>query len=208
VVVPALTPALVILCGGKGERLGGAIKPLLRTDHGRGPAIVEVIEQAFELHVARTVLIAPAELTPALGRVSRATIVHDRGRGPGEAVLDAARAVKEPWFFVVAGDQPRPSVQLYFRMVDRIRPGTDAVAVDEAGAIFPTFTFYRREALLGITRLEGGHGISLRGVLDLLDVQTIAADTLDEGERAALLDADTPEAARALGLALTPDTNG
>lgn len=203
-----LTPALVVLCGGRGERLGGVIKPLLRTANGAGPTILETIERAFELHVAQTVLIAPASMSAALGTVSKSRVVADRGRGPGEALLDAARAVKEPWFFLIAGDQPRPSVQLYFRLLGRIKGACDAVAVKTEAGVFPTFTLYRREALLGITRIGGEHGISLRGVLEMMAVETIDAGALDEEERQALLDADTPESLRTLGLALTPDGNG
>jgi molybdopterin-guanine dinucleotide biosynthesis protein A len=205
--VPGLTIALVVLCGGRGERLGGAIKPLLRIDHGRGPTILEVIERTFGHHVEQTVLLAPAAIAPSLGNVSKSRIIEDRSRGPGEALLDAARSVKASWFFLVAGDQPRPSVQLYFRLLDRMRPGIDAVAVKVEGALFPTFTLYRREALLGITRIEGEHGIALRRLLELLAVETIPDESLDDDERDSLLDADTPEAARDLGLALDPEPN-
>lgn len=204
----SVTPALLVLCGGRGERLGGIVKPLLRTEHGAGPTVLEIIERTFELHVAEKVLLAPPSMAPALNAVSKSRVVADRGRGPGEALLDAARAVKTSWFFLIAGDQPRPSVQLYFRLLGRVRPGCDAVTVTTEAGVFPTFTLYRREALLGITRIEGEHGISLRGVLEILAPEKIGADTLDEGERQALLDADTPEAAKALGLALTPDRNG
>jgi molybdopterin-guanine dinucleotide biosynthesis protein A len=200
--------ALVVLSGGRGERLGGAVKPLLRVDQGRGPTILEVIEEAFRPHVARIVLVAPGEIARALCEVSSSAIVEDRGRGPGEALLDAARVVKEPWLFLVAADQPRPSVQLYSRIVAHAKQGMDAVVISDGSTRFPTFALYRREALLGITRIDGTHGIPLHGVLNVLEAETIALETLDENERAALLDADTPAAVRALGLAFDPEPNG
>lgn len=89
-------------------------------------------------------------------------------------------------------------------MVALVREGIDAVAVER----FPTFALYRREALLGITRIDGAHGISLRSVLDVLDGETISAESLENEERDALLDADTPASLTALGLALTPEPNG
>jgi molybdopterin-guanine dinucleotide biosynthesis protein A len=196
--------ALVILAGGRGERLGGIIKPLLRTEDGAGKTVLEVLEEAFAPKVARVYLVAPRSFGPELAKVSASELVEDRGRGPGEAVLDAARRVAEAWLFVVAGDQPRPSVRLFERLLARAKEATEAVAVADRGFRSPTFALYRRDALLAITRFGGERGISLADVLDALEVEEIPKRELAEDELRALEDADTPEQAAALGLALTP----
>lgn len=200
--------ALVVLCGGRGARLGGIVKPLLRFDRGLGPTLLEHLEQVLSPRVARVVLVAPQSFHARLSAHSGAQLFEDRGRGPGEALLDTARAVGEPWLFLVAGDQPEPSVALFDRLVSLAGDAVDAVVVREGSTRYPAYALYRRAALLSLTRVETARGVSLHGVLDALELAELEVSELPSEEQRALGDVDEPADLERYALALDPEANG
>jgi molybdopterin-guanine dinucleotide biosynthesis protein A len=184
------------------------MKALLRFDQGRGPTLLTNIETTFSSHVSRSVLIAPAAFKASLARVSTSPIFEDRGRGPGEALLDVARSVRERWLFLVAADQPYPSVALLERLMKGVDARADAVVVRKEDTSFPAFALYKKHALTSITRLENPRGTPLHRVLSTLETREIDASLLSPDELRALVDVDTPEDVLAHGLAFDPEANG
>jgi ribosomal-protein-alanine N-acetyltransferase len=186
---------LVILAGGRGERMGGVVKPLLRREDGR--TILEGIDRALSPLCARTLLVAPADLLPVLDPEARFVDVADEGEGPARALMTAAAAARAEWLFVVAGDQPRMSAALWARLAgETTRDAVDAVVAEVDGRRQPLGALYRRAALVALSELP----TSLQGMLDRLRTRVVDALALGAEECAAFEDADTPADATRLSL--------
>lgn len=190
---------LAVLCGGRGTRMGGAVKGLL--ENGDGVTILETIERELESAVARVLLVAPLEIANRLRSVVKGEIVLDRGRGPMRALVEAAARTETEWLLAVGGDQPRPDVRLLHRLFLRACPQADAVAVVVDGEREPLWALYRTRAVLAAEgAFPSGEEPALRALLALLRTEEVAAVDLEPSERACFLDADTSEDILALGL--------
>ena len=100
---------------------------------------------------------------------------------------------------VVGGDHPRPSAALARRLVACADDACDVVAVAIDGAPEPLFALYRTawvDALAETTMPPR----SFRVALERARVFILDAKSLDDEERSALEDADTPKDAAAHGL--------
>jgi molybdopterin-guanine dinucleotide biosynthesis protein A len=188
---------LVILAGGRGTRMGGVVKPLLRRDDGR--TILDGIDRALSPLCARTLLVAPADLLRVLDPDGRFIQVADSGDGPASALVTAARVAQAEWLFVVAGDQPRMSAALFARLMgEAASAALDAVVAHVGGRPQPLGALYLRTALLAMPQPAPA---SLQGVLKcLFRTRVVDALTLSADERAALEDVDTPADAARLNL--------
>lgn len=210
----------VLLAGGRGERLGGVIKPLLRLPSGL--TILEVIERELAPIVERVVVVAPEVLAPPLRAVVSGELVYDRRDGPARALLDAAVWLAErraggpvaspapiaaagvgegdePWILAVGADHPRPSRALVHRLWSAIRPGDGAVWVVEDDVAQGMYALYREGPLVALSAAPDPPR-SLRALGHLLGARELDARVLPAEERAALSDVDTPEDLRAFGL--------
>jgi molybdopterin-guanine dinucleotide biosynthesis protein A len=160
--------SLVVLAGGRGERLGGLVKPLLVRPDGR--TLIEHLIATLSPLAAETLIVAPEALAPMFS----GTVVRDLGEGPGLALAAAARAAGGDRLLVAAGDQPSPSAELARRL---LRSGESAV-VSLHGVLQPAFAVYARRAVLAIDPAPA----SLRAVL-----AAIAPTVIDAGELPASL---------------------
>ncbi|MCA9554241.1 MAG: NTP transferase domain-containing protein [Myxococcales bacterium] len=189
------TFTLAVLAGGRGERLGGRVKPLAQLD---GETLAERILRVLGPEAKETFLVAPARLTGRLAEL--ALVVEDPGEGPGQAVYAAARLAQAPWLLVVAGDHVAPCPALLRRLWAQ-RQGVDAVVVRAEGRLQGTYALFRRDA---VTALEAPGPRSLREIFSAVRVQEVPEDALSDEERAALQDVDTPEDAARFGISLPP----
>ena len=189
------TFTLAVLAGGRGERLGGRVKPLAQLD---GETLVERILRVLGPQAVETFLVAPARLTERLAEL--AMVVEDPGEGPGRAVYAAARLAQAPWLLVVAGDHVAPCPALLGRLW-ALRAGVDAVVVEADGRLQGTYALFRRDAVL---TMPAPGPQSLREIMGALRLAVVAESALSPEERGALDDVDTPEDAARFGLALPP----
>jgi len=179
-----------LLAGGRGLRLGGRAKPLLR--RADGVTLVEAQIRALRDEVRDVACVAPADRWRAL-RVAEPAVaglrwVNDAGRGPGRAVGAAARALDAPWLAWTAADVPRPDRSLWRALrFAAARPGCDA-AVIESGAVW--------QVGCGVARREplaSSSSSSLQGLLQDSHVEVVAASSLPPETRTALEDLDRPD---------------
>jgi molybdopterin-guanine dinucleotide biosynthesis protein A len=132
-----------ILAGGRGSRLGGAIKPLLVVD---GERIVDRQRRALAPRVAE-LLLAVAAADGPLAEVGLPLIVDRRpGAGP-LAGIDAALAARaRPWLLVVAGDMPALAPALLDRLLAARAPAVDAIVPRVNGYPEPLLAVYAASA--------------------------------------------------------------
>jgi ribosomal-protein-alanine acetyltransferase len=190
--LPSLDLDVAILAGGRGARMGGALKPLLV--RGDGATILEATARALEASAGRILLVAPVELLAVLDPGHRFVQIADPRVGPARALACAAEASRAEWLLAVGGDQPNLDASLPGRLSCEVRDDVDAVVFEVRGARQPLGAFYRRSAILELPSRPS----SLQEILDRLRTSQIADDAF-----ASLLDdADTPEDAERLGLAV------
>ena len=192
---------LVVLAGGRGQRLGGALKPLLVDASGESilARLLGVLGPAVE---ARQI-VAPAPLHPAVSGVGAARVA-DPGEGPAWALLAAARAAATPWLLVVGGDHPAPSRRLYERLATAASAEAHRGAVRRAGRLEPLFALWRRSSLLAVGAAEPPR--ALQALASRVGAAVaLAAEVLGEEEAAALADVDTRADVAAHGLRWPPE---
>lgn len=180
---------LVLLAGGRGRRMGGVVKPLLRGVDGR-----TLLERALDaLPARRAIVVAPEDLHPPLREAAgSATLIADPGAGPAPAILAAARASTASRLLVVAADHPHPSPSLARRL---LAAGTSAWVVTSRGPE-PLFTVAERAALLHVDPPPR----SARDLFAAVGPATVRFEELDWDERRGLEDVDAPEDALRAGL--------
>lgn len=204
---------LVVLAGGRGSRLGGVVKPLVRRRDGR--TLLEHVLATLLLG-RRAWVVAPRSLfpplEPALGAIARAyeapgagpprelRLVEDPGEGPALAVLEAARASDADWLFVVAGDHVSPSRGLAARLFAIASEHQGAWVVGVDGRPEPLYAVLDRVALL--ERAGDAPPRSAARLFGRLLMASVALERLPVEEAAGLADVDTPEDLDAHGLEL------
>ncbi|MCJ1701171.1 NTP transferase domain-containing protein [Rathayibacter festucae] len=165
----------VILAGGRGERLGGAAKPLLEHDGSTllGHALAAVAG-------ARSVVVAgPPELR---GGVGAALLVQEEPAfggpvaGLAAALPQLARDGAADWIAVLAADlvDPAPALERLLAAA-AADPEDDALlAVDGDGCAQLLLGLHRRAALTAaVTRLPAVDGASVRALLAGLAVRLV-----------------------------------
>ncbi|TCL81388.1 MULTISPECIES: NTP transferase domain-containing protein [unclassified Rathayibacter] len=180
----------VVLAGGRGERLGGAAKPLLEHDGSTllGHALAAVAG------ARRVVVAGPPELR---GGVGAALLVQEEPAfgGPVAGLAAAlpllARDDAAGWIAVLAADlvDPAPALDRLLADAASADPATDALlAVDGDGRAQLLLGLHRRAALTAaVTRLPAVDGASVRALLAGLAVRLVevpAGSTADVDDRA------------------------
>lgn len=167
---PDMLPALVVLAGGRAERMGGIVKGhLLRRD---GRMILAAILEDLAPLVSSIALVATAEKHAQIALPEGVLRLSDEGEGPAAALMVAAGALTAPWLLVVGADQARASPLAVRWLLGALRADDDAVVAEVDGQREPLLALYRRTALLGL----GGEqrGGSLMRLLDALGARALA----------------------------------
>jgi molybdopterin-guanine dinucleotide biosynthesis protein A len=174
-----LSVSLVVLAGGRGERLGGLVKPLLIRPDGR--TLIDHLVRTLSPLAGETLIVAPPELVPLFA----GDVVSDPGEGPGLALAAAARVARGERLLVVAGDHVSPSAELARMLLDAKE--TAAIAVE--GVLQPTFAVVARESVVAMDPPPR----SLRAALVAVKPHVIDARALPPALLDALADVDTEE---------------
>ncbi len=188
---PRRDVALVVLCGGRGRRLGGVVKPLLA--FADGTTLLARTLARLGPRVAELWISATEETAGAVSRSACAPVVLDPGRGPARALGDAAGVVRVPWILLVGGDQPSVGAGALAALGAAVESGDRAVAPRVEGRRCPLPGLYARDAVRGLGLLDDR---SLQSVLDALVARQV------EGLGGAVVSVNTAEEARGAGLVL------
>ncbi|HEY1086976.1 MAG TPA: molybdenum cofactor guanylyltransferase [Archangium sp.] len=168
-VKPGGPPALVVLAGGRGRRLGGVPKGLIRLANG-----LTVVEQLLTL--ARGPAFVSANVSESYERFDVPVVgdlVPDKG-APGGVVTALAVAPTE-WVFVVACDMPFVTRAMLDELERRRHPGADVVCFTREGKLEPLVGLYRRALCFDwALRLDGNP--SLRELVDSVRVDTVESE--------------------------------
>ncbi len=167
-VKPGGQPTLVVLAGGRGRRLGGVAKGLIRLGNGEtvverllsltsGPALVSTNDpQAYERLDVPLV----------------ADLVADKG-APGGVVTGLAVAATE-WVIVVACDMPFVTRAMLEQLLERRHAGVDALCFTREGRLEPLVAVYRRALWYDwAPRLDGNP--SMRELVESSRLETLEA---------------------------------
>lgn len=177
----------ILLAGGRGSRVGGAVKPLFEVE---GASLLAAAVDAVRAGGARRVVVVAPVLDAALD-VEWVREDPPFG-GPVAAVVAALETVDAAEAYVIACDLAAPAAAVR-RLADPLPPAADGVCLDDG----------RRQWLIGRYRTaalraaasglpDGGRDASMRALLGGLTVEPIAApptetrdvDTWDDLHRA------------------------
>jgi molybdopterin-guanine dinucleotide biosynthesis protein A len=182
---------VVILAGGRGERLGGADKPGLVV--GSGSMAATVTEAAVAAGARRVILVGPGrpDVTSSLTVTPRLTVTREDppGAGPVPALRAGLAEVRAPWAAVLAADLPfLRGDDLRALLSAAVASGGAAVA-DASGAVQWLAGCWPAEPLReALAAYQGG---SLRGLLGPLRPFLVRAAG-PPGGPSPWLDCDTP----------------
>jgi molybdenum cofactor guanylyltransferase len=139
--------AACIVAGGRGSRMGGAIKPLLRID---GRTILDRLVEVLSPLCAE-VLVAVAE--PGQIATDLRCVVDDVPEaGPLAGIAAGLAAARRPWLVAVAGDMPDVRPDVIALLLSRAAPGIDAVAARIGGHAEPLCAVYGASCLAAAQR--------------------------------------------------------
>ncbi|WP_291155892.1 molybdenum cofactor guanylyltransferase [Gemmatimonas sp. UBA7669] len=192
----------VVLCGGEGQRMGGADKPLL--PFGGRPLVQHVLD-GLDGSVSQVLLVANRSLD------AYRQLAHDRlpfgpcevicdaepGLGPLAGIAAAAHHLPTPWAFVCAGDVPFVSAALVQRLVGHRTGYTDAARVAHDGERRqPLFALIPRAVMLtAADALKHSESRSVAGWLAAHGAECVpAADLANQ-----MISIDEPSQLRQLG---------
>jgi molybdopterin-guanine dinucleotide biosynthesis protein A len=170
----------VVLCGGRGRRMGGADKPLLSLN--RRPMVAHVLERLLP-QVGRVIISANRELATyrAFGHVVVPDATPDVGPLGGLATVTPL--VSTPWIFCCAGDAPLLPRDLIAQMAARVPD--DATVVYPISGAQPHYLFLLARPSLCATIIAylARHERSVRGWLSTLPSHAVPLDHLEAGFR-------------------------
>ena len=162
-------PTLVVLAGGRGSRLGGLAKGLIRLRNGE-----TVVETLLRLTTGLALVSTNhPEWYERLEVPLIADLVPDKG-APGGVVTGLAVAPTD-WVTVVACDMPFVNETMLSQLYARRHAGVDAVCFTRAGQLEPLVGVYRRELCFDWAPRLGGNP-SLRELVSSVRLETIEAD--------------------------------
>lgn len=190
--LPPLSLALAIAAGGRGRRLGGCIKPLLRTPDGVSVVRRQLARLAPGAHEV-WLSVTPA-VAAALAREVCVPQVLDPGEGPARALAAVAQQARAPWILWIGGDQPAVTPALISRLAAARQPGCGAVVARVGGFRCPLPGLYQTAAVRALDP-DTLAGASLQGVLDRL-----GAVEVEGVEAAEVASINTPEDRARAGL--------
>lgn len=172
---------LVVLAGGRGTRLGGLAKGLIRLRNGE-----TVVEHLLGLAEGPAfVSTNHPEWYERLDVPLIADLIPDKG-APGGLVTGLAVASTE-WVTIVACDMPFVTKAMLAQLHARTHAGTDVVCFTREGRLEPLVGVYRRALCFDWEpRLEGNP--SLREL-----ASSVRLDTLEAEEPARLISLNSPD---------------
>jgi molybdopterin-guanine dinucleotide biosynthesis protein A len=132
-----------ILAGGRGERVGGRDKGLIRI---RGRALVQAVHDRLRPQVADILIVANRN-APEYASYGRVVVDRASGfRGPLAGIDAALAACVTPWLLTVPVDCPNLPDDLAARLLaGAVAAAAPAAAAFVAGRNEPLFAIYRRE---------------------------------------------------------------
>ena len=165
----AVKSTLIVLAGGRGARLGGLPKGLIRLENGE-----TVVERLLRLPaVCAFVSTNHPEWYERLDVPLIADLVPDKG-APGGVVTGLAVASTD-WVTIVACDMPFVTDEMVTRLHARTHAGLDVVCFTSAGFLEPCVGVYRRALCFDwAPRLDGNP--SLRELVSSARFEAIEAD--------------------------------
>ena len=174
-------PTLVVLAGGRGSRLGGLAKGLIRLRSGE--TVVETL-----LRLARGPALVSTNHPEWYERLDVpliADLVPDKG-APGGVVTGLAVSATD-WVTIVACDMPFVTESMLTTLHGRRHAGVDVVCFTRAGQLEPLVGVYRRELCFDwAPRLDGNP--SLREL-----VSSVRLDTVESDEPSRLISLNSPD---------------
>lgn len=172
---------LVVLAGGRGIRLGGLAKGLIRLTNGE-----TVVERLLRLTTGPAfVSTNHPEWYERLDVPLIADLVPDKG-APGGVVTGLAVSATD-WVTIVACDMPFVTPEMLSMLHARRHAGVDVVCFTRGGSLEPLVGLYRRELCFDwAPRLEGNP--SLREL-----VSSVRLDTIEANEPDRLLSLNSPD---------------
>lgn len=175
---------LVVLAGGRGERMG-VPKALLRVGNG---TLVDWVVARLAPSFGET-LVCGATDAPSPARAVPDTRTD---AGPLAGIESGLAAAAYDAVFVVACDTPRASASLGALLIDRSR-GHHAAIPRVAGRAQPTCAAYRRSALAPLRAFLDAGGRRVTRAMEILDIVPVDdADLARAGiDSAELTDLDT-----------------
>lgn len=178
---PSVKSTLVVLAGGRGSRLGGLAKGLIRLRDGE-----TVVERLLRLASGPAfVSTNHPEWYERLEVPLIADLVPDKG-APGGVVTGLAVSVTE-WVTIVACDMPFVTRAMLDALLERTHAGADAVCFTRRGALEPLVGIYRRALCFDwAPRLDGNP--SMRELAG-----SVRLDTLEVEEPARLISLNSPD---------------
>jgi molybdenum cofactor guanylyltransferase len=179
--VSSLKSTLVVLAGGRGIRLGGLAKGLIRLRNGE-----TVVESLLELASGPAfVSTNHPEWYERLEVPLIADLVPDKG-APGGVVTGLAVAMTE-WVTIVACDMPFVTEEMLAELHAHRHSGADVICFTRSGQLEPLVGLYRRELCFDwAPRLDGNP--SLKEL-----VSSVRLDTLEADEPARLISLNSPD---------------
>jgi molybdopterin-guanine dinucleotide biosynthesis protein A len=186
-----------IFVGGRGSRMGGIAKGLLKAPDSEATLVQRLLgELASAAPDAEVVLVGDATPYTACGR--RAVADAPRGIGPLGGLLGLlleAEQTQASTVLALACDLPRLDAALLARLLDE-DVAANALVVEQNGVRNPLVARYRVSAALPAARqvMQDGKR-SLQSVLDHL-AEGVHTLTINTAEAAKLDDWDTPEDVR------------
>ena len=173
----------IVLCGGRGQRLGGVDKPLLAV--AGKPLVMHAIERLMPQ--VQRVLVSHAPGNVAYRNLGLDSVADSAGHeGPIAGLAACLPCVKTPWLLTWPGDAPFPPADLIARL---------APACRAAGAASVTAGTRRQNATLLMTQARAAELVAAfaggeRAPRHWLDRESVPSVSLPES---AFLDVDTPD---------------
>ena len=134
--------AVLVLAGGRGSRMGGAVKALLTVD---GRTILDRLIDALSPLCAEILVsvATPGQLVTDL----RCVVDEQPGAGPLGGIAAGLAAAGRRWLVVVGGDMPDVRTEVVAALLARAAPGVDAVAARIGGYPEPLCAVYGASCL-------------------------------------------------------------
>lgn len=167
--LPPAQVTAILLCGGRGSRLGGEDKPLLRAN---GQRLVDHVIAALRPQVGRFVISCGRDAGPYL-ELGHPTVADLRpGDGPLGGIASALPMVETDWLLTYPGDAPFPHPLLVRRLAPVAR--ASGIAVPSAGGHRQNLVLLLSQPMaeaLALFYREGGRAV--RDWLDQRQVQSV-----------------------------------
>lgn len=118
----------IVLCGGKGSRIDGQDKPLLKLGDQR---MVDHICERLEPQVAEIVISCSRNVAIYEALHHRLAIDRELNQGPLAGITEAFKLVNTEWAFTTPGDTPYIALDIVARLsIDASRAGVAVPNVD------------------------------------------------------------------------------